>query len=147
MTTGPDRVCFWCGREFTPRRDGGKPQVFCRPTCRRDCDRAGRRCVAQAIASGVLTVGALRDASAATRALRRWGEGLSPLPDIGSPDNAVSEPMTRFLVEVPRSTIEAFVRFGFIRSNQQDDLAAIIGALRRLGQQRTRLRVQPHHQR
>jgi hypothetical protein len=75
-----DHACFWCGRGFVPRRDGGKPQVFCRPVCRRDFDTARRRCVAQAIASGVLTVGALRDASAATRALRRWGEGLSPLP-------------------------------------------------------------------
>ena len=53
---------------------------------------------------------------------------------IGSLDNALPEPVTRFLVEVPSRTIEAFVRFGFIRSNQQDDLAAIMGALRRLGQ-------------
>jgi hypothetical protein len=41
--------------------------------------------------------------------------------------------MARFLVEVPCSTIEGFVRFGFIRPNQQDDLAAIMGALRLLG--------------
>ena len=115
--------------------------MFCRPACRRAFDTAGRRCVAQAIASGVLTVGALRDASAATRALRRWGEGRSPLPDIGSPANAFPEPMTRFLVEVPRSTIEAFVRFGFIRSDQQDDLDAIIGALRHLGQGPSILRI------
>jgi hypothetical protein len=134
MTMQQDHACFWCGRGFVPRRDGGKPQVFCRPVCRRDFDTARRRCVAQAIASGVLTVGALRDASAATRALRRWGEGLSPLPDIGSPDNAFSEPMTRFLVEVPRSTIEAFVRLSFIGSHQQYDLPAIMGALRCLGQ-------------
>jgi hypothetical protein len=82
----------------------------------------------------VLTVGALRDASAATRALRGWEERLSPLPGTGSPDNAFPVPVTRFLVEVPRSTIEAFVRFGFIRSDHQDDLAAIMGALRRIGQ-------------
>jgi hypothetical protein len=35
---------------------------------------------------------------------------------------------------VPQTTIEAFVRFGFIRSDQQDDLAAIKGALRIFGQ-------------
>jgi hypothetical protein len=49
-------------------------------------------------------------------------------------DSTPPYPQARFLVEVPRTTIEAFVRFGFIRSDQQDDLAAIKGALRIFGQ-------------
>jgi hypothetical protein len=63
------QLCFWCETRFTPRRDGGKRQVFCRPVCRRAFDAAGRRWVAEATASGALTVDALRNGSAATRAL------------------------------------------------------------------------------
>jgi hypothetical protein len=129
-----DRVCLWCRKPFTPRRDGGKPQVFCRPACRRDFDTAGRRWVAEALATGMLTVDALKNGPAATRALRRPGERLSPLPDdIGSLDNAFPDPVTRFLVGVPRRTIEAFVEFGWLRGDQRGDLAEIMGALRRLG--------------
>jgi hypothetical protein len=62
-------MCGWCGRAFAPRRDGGKPQVFCRPVCRRGFDSAGRRWVSEAIASGVLAIDALRKGAAATRAL------------------------------------------------------------------------------
>jgi hypothetical protein len=70
MTTQPgDRVCLWCGRGFAPRSDGGKRQLFCRPACRRGFDAAGRRWVAEAIATGVLTVDVLRHGLAATRAL------------------------------------------------------------------------------
>ena len=65
----PPKGCLWCGRPFHARRDGGKRQVFCRPACRRDFDAAGRRWVAEAIAAGVMTVDALRNGLAATRAL------------------------------------------------------------------------------
>jgi hypothetical protein len=52
MKTQPNgHVCLWCGNGFTPRRDGGKRQVFCCPACRRAFDAAGRRWVAEAIAS------------------------------------------------------------------------------------------------
>ena len=44
-------LCLWCGKQFTPRRDGGKRQVFCREACRRAFDAAGRRWVGEAIAS------------------------------------------------------------------------------------------------
>jgi hypothetical protein len=48
-------------------------------------------------------------------------------------------PATRALrkayVEVPRSTIEGFIKFGFIRPDQQNDLTAILGALRLLGEE------------
>jgi hypothetical protein len=69
MTQFNKPVCLWCGKGFAPRRDGGKRQLFCRPACRRSFDRAGRRWVAEAIATGVLTVDALTTGPAATRAL------------------------------------------------------------------------------
>lgn len=62
-------VCAWCSRAFTPRATGGKPQVFCRPACRRAFDAAGRRWVAEAVAGGTLTVEDLKNGSPATRAL------------------------------------------------------------------------------
>jgi hypothetical protein len=127
-------VCLWCGVEFTRRRDGGKPQVFCRSACRRDFDAAGRRWVADAIGAGILTVGDLRDGLAATRALGASKDRLSPTPGTGSPDDAISEPMTQFLVEIRSYTLEALVRFGWVRGDQQDDLDAIMNALRHLGQ-------------
>jgi hypothetical protein len=62
-------ACFWCGKNFKPRANGGKTQRFCRPLCRRVFDAAGRRWVAEAIAAGTLTIGMLRNDSATTRAL------------------------------------------------------------------------------
>lgn len=70
VTERPDhRACLWCGQAFTPRRDGGKRQMFCRSPCRRGFDAAGRRWVTEAIAAGVLTVDALKNGPAAMRAL------------------------------------------------------------------------------
>jgi hypothetical protein len=62
-------ACLWCRRCFMPRRNGGKPQVFCRPVCRRAFDAAGRQWVANAIATGMLSADLLRNSFAATRAL------------------------------------------------------------------------------
>jgi len=135
------RVCLWCGKGFTPRATGGKPQAFCRPACRRAFDASGRRWVSVAIATGVLTVDGLRNDPAATRALPKSGNRPPLLPDIGSVENEIPAPVTRFLVEVPRDTIEAFVRFGFIRPNHQDDLLAIAAALKRLGRAPTVSRI------
>ena len=73
-----NRVCLWCGKGFTPRRDGGKAQRFCRSACRRDFDAAGRRWVAAAIGAGVLTVDALNIDATATRAL--VPAATSPVP-------------------------------------------------------------------
>ena len=70
MTQQPhSRVCLWCCKYFKTRCDGGKRQVFCCPACRREHDAAGRRWVAQAIATGTLTVDELKNGPAATRAL------------------------------------------------------------------------------
>ena len=76
MSRTAGSTCGWCRKEFTPRRDGGKPQVFCRPACRRAFDAAGRRWVADVIAAGMLTVDALRDGAATTRALLPGGNSL-----------------------------------------------------------------------
>ena len=54
--------------------------------------------------------------------------------DTASSNNAPPDALARLLIEVPRHTTEAFVRFGFIRSDQRNDLAAIVGGLRILGQ-------------
>ncbi len=62
-------TCKWCGRPFAPRGSGGKPQHFCQPACRRALDAAGRRWIAAALADGRLTIDALRNGLAATRAL------------------------------------------------------------------------------
>jgi hypothetical protein len=135
MSDGASSMCGWCGKGFTPRSDGGKRQVFCRPVCRRGFDAAGRRWVADAIATGRLTVQELKSGAAPTRALRRSGERLSSSPDTASTENAYPHLLARFLVEVPLSTIESFTRFGFIRSDQTGNLFAILAALRRLGRE------------
>jgi hypothetical protein len=137
MTTSPDdaSVCLWCEKDFTPRRDGGKRQVFCRPACRRDFDAAGRRWVAEAIGAGMLTAGELRDGLDATRALPGANNRLSLMPETRSLDDARSGWVARFLVEIPSHTLEALVRFGWLRSDQHRDLAAIMRALRYLNQE------------
>jgi hypothetical protein len=83
--------CQWCSRTFTRRRDGGKPQTFCRPACRRALDAAGRKFIAAAIASGTLTVDALKAGPAATRALPP--RTISPAPiDAARPPVAAAPP-------------------------------------------------------
>jgi hypothetical protein len=84
MTTSPE--CLWCGQAFTPRATGGKAQVFCRPDCRRGFDAAGRRWVAEAIAFGVLTVDALKNGPAATRALAPVSTSPMPVGGEGTPN-------------------------------------------------------------
>jgi hypothetical protein len=83
----------------------------------------------------LLNVGELRTGLAATRALHGGTDRLSLMPETGSPDDALlGGPVTRFLVEVPGYTIELLVRFGWLRGDQQDDLPAIMRALRDCGQ-------------
>jgi hypothetical protein len=62
-------TCAWCGKPFNPRTTGGKLQRFCCSRCRRALDGAGRRYIAGALANGMLTIDALRNGPAATRAL------------------------------------------------------------------------------
>ena len=132
MSVAPS--CPWCDRPFRPRQSGGRAQRFCRLSCRRAFHAAVRSWALDAIADGNLTIEEVRNGAPATRTLRRGRERLLPLPDISPGHNAFPCPLARFLVEVPRSTIEMFVRFGFIRADQRNDLAAIMAALRRVGQ-------------
>jgi len=78
MNEAPGSICGWCEKGFTPRRDGGKRQVFCRPACRRAFDAAGRRFVAEAITCGLLSLDQIRNGAAATRALLPGA--ISPVP-------------------------------------------------------------------
>jgi hypothetical protein len=50
-------------------------------------------------------------------------------------------PLARFLVEVARGMIKELVRFSFIRSDQRNDLTAIMVALLRPGAKRRRCRA------
>jgi hypothetical protein len=87
-----------------------------------------------AIAHGTPSVDDIRSGAPATRALRRTEPGVSPPPQAGFAESPLGYSLARFIVEVPHSTIEGFIKFGFIRLDQQDDLAAIMGALRLLGE-------------
>lgn len=86
MTT----TCRWCGRAFAPR-GSGKAQHFCRPACRRALDAAGRRYVAEALGSGVLTIADLESGPAATCALAEEGKEPSPHAETAEPDALLSD--------------------------------------------------------
>lgn len=134
MTEETPTSCVWCEGPFRARLTGGRAQRFCRPSCRRAFHAAVRSSALDAIGDGTLTLAEIRNHGPATRALCRSGDQLSPLTDTGSPDNTLPYLPARFIVEVPRSTIEGFVRLGWLRGNERHDLPAIMAALRRLGQ-------------
>jgi hypothetical protein len=52
----------WCSRPFTPRRNGGKPQRFCRDACRRAYERELRAWARNQIAAGGVTPARLQRA-------------------------------------------------------------------------------------
>jgi hypothetical protein len=119
MTAVETSACPWCGERFERRRDGGKEQRFCRLPCRRAYDAAGRRWIAAALASGVLSLDELRNgAPTTTRAL---------LAAAGSPA------ALRFIVEVEPTIVDGLVRLGFIGPDERDELGAIIAGMKRLG--------------
>jgi|HubBroStandDraft_3_1064219.scaffolds.fasta_scaffold78727_4 hypothetical protein len=53
-------LCLWCGRPFAARR-GGSPQRFCKARCRTAFWSALRRWAERAVATGVLTIAAIRN--------------------------------------------------------------------------------------
>jgi len=73
MITLPE--CLWCRRPFRPRR-GGSPKRFCCAAHRIAFWSAARRWAEKAVASGVLSVGDIRNGV---------GEACTPLPGAGSP--------------------------------------------------------------
>jgi len=83
-------------------------QRFCRPSCRRSFHAVVRTWALDAIADGTLSIEEIRSGAPATRALRRASGLAAALRDAGSPHHALRYPLARFVVEVPRSTIEAF---------------------------------------
>ena len=56
-------VCPFCGTPFRQRRTGGSDQRFCRSACRNAFWSAARQWVWKAIAAGLLTPAAIREAS------------------------------------------------------------------------------------
>jgi hypothetical protein len=48
-------LCPWCESPFTPRRTGGKPQRFCRDTCRAGIERKLRAWARDQMAAGDVT--------------------------------------------------------------------------------------------
>jgi hypothetical protein len=88
--------CVWCERQFQPRRSGGRPQRFCRPSCRRAFRAAARAWALDAIATGGMTVADLKNGLAATRALLLGTIALAPsslLPNrISTRTTKASEP-------------------------------------------------------
>ncbi len=55
-----DMDCLWCGTEFEPRSNGGKPQRFCSAPCRRAFDTACRVYAAAEVEASRLPVSALK---------------------------------------------------------------------------------------
>jgi hypothetical protein len=124
--------CRWCGTAFAPRR-GGSPQTFCRAACRHAYHKAARQQCEREIAAGWLTVEAIRNGAAAAYTLSERDEQPSPLRDIGPRDAAFPDAQARFVVEIPVATIQGRVGLRWLRADQQNDLGAIMTALRRLG--------------
>ncbi len=66
------RLCAWCGTEFEPRGNGGKPQRFCSAPCRRAFDSACRIWAAQEYEAERVSIFTLRTAlEQRARSLRR----------------------------------------------------------------------------
>jgi hypothetical protein len=126
--------CQWCARPFQARRSGGSPQRFCCTKCRTMCWSALRRWGDQAIADGILTIADLKNGDVTACTLLESGEPILRLRDIGSGVPASPDRPLQFYVEVERGLVAGLVRLGFIRSNELNDLGAVISALRRIGQ-------------
>jgi hypothetical protein len=125
-------TCRWCGRSFTPRANGGKPQHFCRPACRRALDAAGRSWIGAALADGRLTIDALRGAPAATPAFSHAHGTARPVCDCNEPA-APSRVTERFLVEVPAERLGLLLQHRWLRPHERDDVLAILSVLKRIG--------------
>jgi hypothetical protein len=53
--------CVWCERLFRPRKNGGRSQRFCRPSCRRAFHAAARTWALDELAAGRVTVADLKN--------------------------------------------------------------------------------------
>jgi hypothetical protein len=71
--------CSWCDRPFRARGSGGRPQRFCRPSCRRAFHAAARAWALDELAAGQVTVGDFKNGLYATRALVPAAFSVSPV--------------------------------------------------------------------
>jgi hypothetical protein len=74
--------CCWCNRPFRARRDGGRAQRFCRPSCRRAFHGAARAWALAELAAGRLTLADIKNGRPATRAFLPASEEMGPGPPI-----------------------------------------------------------------
>jgi hypothetical protein len=125
--------CQWCARPFQARRSGGSPRRFCCTKCRTMFWSALRRWGDRAIADGILTIADLKNDAVAACTPFQDAESPMPLSDIGAGDTAPGDAL-RFIVDIERSKVDWLVKFRMIRSDQQDDLLAIMTGLKCLGQ-------------
>jgi len=127
MTTEPLLACPLCGRSFKPRQTGGKRQRYCSLSCRRGFDSAVRTRGRGEVGSEQTTVPGIGSGAFATRALAQQHETRPPVLSRGIDDAAHPDGSTRFVVEIPRSLIEALIfvhhALGF---DQRDDLREIL---------------------
>jgi hypothetical protein len=123
-------ACAWCGGSFAPRTSGGKPQTFCRPSCRRAFDAAARCWVAQAVADGRLTVDALRNGAVATRALLQGA--VSPAP-VAEARRSGPEIVGLVLDQMTAAQVRQLTGGGPSRPAAPDDLAKAVESLFRYG--------------
>jgi len=77
-------ACYWCERPFRVRRTGGRAQRFCRMSCRRQF-HAARRWALDAIGSGVLSLGEIKQGFQRTRALLQGSSSAVGVPGYGDP--------------------------------------------------------------
>jgi hypothetical protein len=134
MTTEPEPICPWCERPLMGRRGGGSRQIFCGADCRHQFHRSARQWAEQAVAAGLLTIDDLKNGPRTACTLVARVEQPSPLADIGRTDSALPDGSTRFLVEIPRSIIDALIFLHhYLGFDQRDDLRKILAALDRLG--------------
>lgn len=75
--------CLWCGRQFEPRKDGGKRQRFCCSDHRRAFHRAAARWMADAIETGLVSRAVLREGLSGNAALLPDSLG-APRPEVGA---------------------------------------------------------------
>ena len=73
-----EAICLWCERSFSPRDTGGKPQRFCRPSCRTWFFAAARRWAVAGVLAGRIPVAVVKTGLPATCTLATASEDAPP---------------------------------------------------------------------
>jgi hypothetical protein len=127
--------CCWCERLFHPRQSGGRPQKFCRPSCRRAFHTAGRTWVLDRITNGALTVADIRNGPTATRALLTKAGGTLP--------RVRHRPMILRL-EILQNAVDDLCRLGWLDGADHRVDAAVVDAVAELVERAIALRLRPY---